>query len=299
MTKKSMQPLIITLIAPADKKTESRYFHDVWDGLKARGFHVAELLWLAEKEACDIVVEGANLKELKANTAEMLLDHPIDFAVQSREGRRKKLLISDMDSTLIGQECIDELADFVGKKEEVAAITEKAMRGEMDFRAALTHRVSLLKGLKEEVLQRAFDERITMTPGAKELVSVMRQHGAYALLVSGGFTFFTSRVKDALGFQEDHANTLEIAQGALTGNVVPPILDKEAKLASLKSTCARLGITTEEALAVGDGANDLPMIREAGMGVAYRAKPVVREEADMALNHCDLSALLFVQGYHR
>lgn len=294
-----MQTLIITLIVPSDKKTESRYFHDIWDGLKARGFHVAELIWLAEKEACDIVVEGANLQELKENVSEVVENHPIDFAVQPRDGRQKKLLISDMDSTLIGQECIDELADFVGRKEEVSAITERAMRGELEFKEALTHRVSLLKGLKANTLQRVFDERITMNPGAKELVETMRAHGAYTLLVSGGFTFFTSRVKEVLGFEEDHANTLGTADGELTGLVVPPILDKEAKLASLKSTCARLGISTQEAMAVGDGANDLPMIREAGMGVAYRAKPVVRAEADMALNYCDLSALLFVQGYKK
>ncbi|MFO1242873.1 MAG: phosphoserine phosphatase SerB [Rickettsiales bacterium] len=294
-----IQPLVVTLMVPRDKKQESRFFHHAWDALKARGFHVAELEWLSDNEACDITVEGADFAELKKNVTETVESHPIDFAVQPKEGRRKKLLISDMDSTLIGQECIDELADFVGKKEEVSAITERAMRGELDFKEALTHRVSLLKGLREDVLQRAFDERITMNAGGRELVETMRANGAYTLLVSGGFTFFTSRVRDALGFQEDHSNVLDVAEGALTGKVVPPILDKEAKLASLKTTCARLGISTHDVMAIGDGANDLPMIKEAGMGVAYRAKPVVRAEADMALNHCDLSALLFVQGYKK
>ena len=231
--------------------------------------------------------------------AEVIKDAPVDFAVQPEEGRKKKLLISDMDSTLIAQECIDELADFVGKKKEVSEITEKAMRGELEFKEALQHRVSLLKGLQEDILERAYKERITLTPGAAELAKTMRANGAYTLLVSGGFTFFTSRVRDALGFEEDQSNLLEIKNGMLTGNVVPPILDKESKRNALLSACRRLGITTGQAMAVGDGANDLPMIKEAGMGVAFRAKPIVRAEADMALNHCDLSALLYVQGYKK
>lgn len=284
---------VITLMTPPEFPLSTALAEEYRTALGA-----SRVAWLAENEACDLFVDG-EIAALKARVAEAVRDAPVDFAVQAETGRDKRLLISDMDSTLIGQECIDELADFVGKKKEVSEITEQAMRGELEFKEALAHRVSLLKGLREEVLERAFSERITLTPGAAQLVKTMRARGAYTLLVSGGFTFFTSRVKEALGFEEDQSNRLEIESGMLTGNVMPPILDKEAKRDALLSACRRLGITPDQAMAVGDGANDLPMIKEAGMGVAFRAKPIVRTEADMALNYCDLSALLYVQGYRK
>jgi len=204
-----------------------------------------------------------------------------------------------MYSTLIEQECIDELADAVGLKEKVSSITERAMNGELDFESALRERVALLKGLPESELERVYKEKITLMPGARDLVATMRKHGAYCLIVSGGFTFFTSRVRMALGFDADRSNKLLAENGQLIGKVEEPILGKEAKLAALEETCAERGINLADALAVGDGANDLPMLMAAGSGVAYHAKPVVEAQAQIAIRHCDLSALLFLQGYSR
>lgn len=218
----------------------------------------------------------------------------VDVIVQPSQYQRKKLLICDMDSTMITVECIDELADFVGKKQQVARITDRAMNGELDFAAALTERVALLKGLPEADLQACYDSRVTMSPGAKELVSAMRQAGGHCVLVSGGFDFFTSRVRTELGFDEDYSNRLEVADGKLTGRVIPPILGKEMKLQVLQEQVARLKIHVEEVLALGDGANDLPMLLAAGLGVAYRAKPNVRAQALHHLNFASLDALKFV-----
>lgn len=255
--------------------------------------------WLADNVACDIPVQAANREEVEARVQQMIGDLPYDAVVQTPQGRRKKLLICDMDSTMITIECIDELADFVGKKAEVSLITERAMNGELDFPSALRERVALLKGLPESVLQQCYDERVKMMPGARQLVTTMRSHGAYSVLVSGGFTFFTSRVRQALGLDEDHSNRLESDKGHLTGNVILPILGKEAKLETLENTCAIRNIQPDEVLAVGDGANDLPMLLAAGMGVAYHAKPVVRAQAKARISHCDLTAMLYLQGYRQ
>jgi phosphoserine phosphatase len=227
------------------------------------------------------------------------LPQECDAITQRTKHRRKTLLISDMDSTLIEQECIDELADYLGIKAQVATITERAMNGELDFKDALRERVGLLKGLPESALQEVYDSRITLMSGARTLVQTMRAQGAYCLLVSGGFTFFTRRIAERLGFHDDHANQLDFVEGRLSGQVIEPILDKESKLQSLLSTAAQRGMDAIDALAVGDGANDLPMLLAAGLGVAYHAKPVVQQSAQAALNHNDLSALLFVQGYAR
>ncbi len=224
---------------------------------------------------------------------------PVDFIIQPTHGRKKKLLVADMDSTLITVECIDELADFVGKKTEVAAITERAMNGDLDFEAALNERVALLAGLPESTLEQCYNERVKLMPGARELVQTMKKNGAKTVLVSGGFTFFTSRVREALGFDEDHSNTLEVKDGLLTGKVVPPILGKEAKLEKLKDVYTHENISRNYTLAVGDGANDIPMLKEAGLGVAYRAKPRVQDQAWARINHNDLSALLYLQGYKK
>ncbi|MGO8739513.1 phosphoserine phosphatase SerB [Rhodoblastus sp.] len=224
---------------------------------------------------------------------------PVDIFVQPVEGRRKKLLLADMDSTMIGQECVDELADFAGLKEMVAEITERAMRGEIAFEPALRERVALLAGLDAGVVDKAIQERITLTPGGRALVQTMRAHGAYTALVSGGFTVFTARVGEAIGFHENRANILEIENGRIAGRVAEPILGKAAKLATLKELTATHGLTHHETLAIGDGANDLAMLEEAGLGVAYHAKPAVAAAAQARVDHGDLTALLYAQGFAR
>ena len=223
----------------------------------------------------------------------------VDLVVQAAEGRRKRLLLADMDSTMIEQECIDELADEAGVGAHVAGITARAMNGELDFEAALRERVGLLKGLPETVIARVYQDRITFMPGGKALLATMKAHGGYAALVSGGFTAFTSRVAAELGFDENRANTLNAENGVLTGTVGMPILGKQAKLDALLEITARLGITPEDALAVGDGANDLAMLNRAGAGVALHAKPSVAAQCDIRVNYGDLTALLFLQGYAR
>ena len=229
---------------------------------------------------------------------DQLLSHlPVDYCLQPRAGRAKSLLIADMDSTIINVECLDELADFAGLKGEISAITERAMRGELAFEGALCERVGMLKGLAVAALQRTYDERIHLNPGARTLVRTMATHGARCALVSGGFTFFTGRVAEAAGFHSHRANTLIEADGKLTGQVGEPILGKEAKLAALREDADALGIPLSATLAVGDGANDLAMIEAAGLGVAYRAKPVVAERAHARVDHADLTALLYFQGY--
>ncbi len=220
-----------------------------------------------------------------------------DWAITPQANRRKKLLVSDMDSTIIGQECLDELADFAGLKAQVSAITERAMRGELDFAAALTTRVAMLKGLELAALEACYAERVSLNPGAKELVATMKARGARTTLVSGGFRFFTSRVARAAGFDADRANTLLDDGTSLAGAVAQPILGREAKLAALLEESAALGLTPQDAIAIGDGANDLDMIRAAGLGVAYKAKPVVAAETLARIEHTDLTAALFFQGY--
>lgn len=223
----------------------------------------------------------------------------IDMVVQKAEGRKKRLLIADMDSTMIQQECIDELADEAGVGAHVAAITARAMNGELDFAAALRERVGLLNGLPESVIERVLRDRISFMPGGAVLLATMKAQGAYAALVSGGFTAFTEAVAAKLGFDENRANLLQVAEGKLTGTVAEPILGKEAKLLALNEICARLGITPDQAIAVGDGANDLPMLLAAGTGVALHAKPRVQADCDIRVNHGDLTALLYLQGYSR
>ncbi|HAE26523.1 phosphoserine phosphatase SerB, partial [Hyphomonas adhaerens] len=220
-----------------------------------------------------------------------------DTAVLPAASGCKSLLISDMDSTIIGQECLDELADFAGLKAEVSAITERAMRGELDFEGALTTRVAMLKGLGLDALEQAYSERITLNPGAKTLVETMKADGAETVLVSGGFTYFTSRVAAAAGFHTHRGNTLVDDGKALTGEVGRPILGREAKLSALDEFAAAKGIGRDEVIALGDGANDLAMIKASGLGIAYHAKPVVAAEAHASIEHTDLRAALFFQGY--
>jgi len=224
---------------------------------------------------------------------------PVDVVCQRNGHRRKKLFVADMDSTMIGQECIDELAAFVGMKEHVAAITERAMRGEIAFEPALRERVALLKGLSADVVDKVIAERITLTPGGRELVMTMRANGAYTALVSGGFTLFTTRIGKTIGFHEDRSNELIVEDGKLAGLVREPILGREAKLASLIELRDARSIARQDTMAVGDGANDLAMLGEAGLGVAFHAKPAVAEAAHARIDHSDLTALLFIQGYRR
>lgn len=238
---------------------------------------------------------GADIDALRS----ALAPAPLDVAILSVEGRRKKLFLADMDSTMIGQECIDELADYAGMKAHVAAITERAMRGEIAFEPALRERVALLKGLPASVVDEVIAERIRLTPGGPELVRTMKANGAYTLLVSGGFTLFTGPVSTAIGFDAHRSNLLLIDRGSFAGTVAEPILGREAKLASLLELRAARGLGPTETLAVGDGANDLAMLHEAGLGVAYHAKPQVAASAHVRIDHGDLTALLYLQGYTR
>ena len=230
---------------------------------------------------------------------ESLQAQAVDLVLQPAEGRRKRLLLADMDSTMIQQECIDELADEAGVGAYVADITARAMNGELDFEAALRERVGLLKGLSESVIESVWRDRITFMPGGKALLATMKANGAYAALVSGGFTAFTGRVAAALGFDENRANTLLAEGGRLTGTVADPILGKQAKLDALEEIAARLGLDIAQTMAVGDGANDLAMLNRSGAGVALHAKPSVAAQCDIRVNHGDLTALLFIQGYAR
>lgn len=256
-----------------------------------------DAVWLDPGVAAEFALEAmpANLWEVWDGFQAM----GIDLAVQPAVGRKKRMLIADMDSTMIQQECIDELADEAGVGAYVAGITARAMNGELEFDAALRARVGLLRGLEEAVIARVIRDRITLMPGGPALVATMRGHGGYAALVSGGFTAFTGAIAGVLGFDENRANTLLVEDGRLTGAVAEPILGRAAKVQALEEISARLGISPADAVAVGDGANDLGMLGLAGMGVALHAKPSVQAECQVRVNHGDLTALLYLQGYRR
>ncbi len=256
-----------------------------------------DAVWLDPN--CAAEFEVAKLPKNLGDIRESLNVEGVDLICQPSAGRRKRLLLADMDSTMIRQECVDELAAAAGIGEQVATITARAMNGELDFEAALTERVALLKGLPEATIAEVLATRITMMPGGATLVATMRAHGAHAALVSGGFTAFTEAVAAQLGFHEHRANTLLVEGGVLTGAVAQPILGREAKVAALEDLTAKLGLTDDDVLAIGDGANDLGMLQRAGLGVAVHAKPVVQAQAAHAVNHGDLTALLFAQGYAR
>ncbi|SPF79267.1 Phosphoserine phosphatase [Aliiroseovarius pelagivivens] len=251
--------------------------------------------WLAPDEAAEFSLDA--LPDNRWDVWGDLQKMGVDLIILPAEGRKKKMLLADMDSTMIQQECIDELADEAGVGERVKDITARAMNGELDFEGALTERVGLLKGLPESVIGDVLANRITLMPGGQALLATMKANGAYAALVSGGFTAFTAHVAATLGFDENRANTLNVADGALTGTVGMPILGREAKVQALKEITARLGLSHDDVMAVGDGANDLGMLGLAGAGVALHAKPSVAAECDIRINHGDLTALLFIQGY--
>ncbi len=256
-----------------------------------------DALWLSPDEAAEfpVALMPANLWEVWGNLQGMR----VDLVVQPEGGRRKAMLLADMDSTMIQQECIDELADEAGVGAHVRDITARAMNGELDFEGALIERVALLNGLDAAVIDRVLSQRITMMPGGATLLATMKAHGAYCALVSGGFTAFTAHVAARLGFDEHRANTLIMRDGRLTGEVGRPILGRDAKVQALHDIASARAITVEDAIAVGDGANDLGMLGEAGTGVALHAKPSVAAQCDIRINHGDLSALLFLQGYGR
>ncbi|WP_291848778.1 phosphoserine phosphatase SerB [Bradyrhizobium sp.] len=256
--------------------------------------------WLFDEVAVDIpFASQENVKAIEARLQQVRGDLPIDIVVQPEAARRKKLFLADMDSTMIGQECIDELADFAGLKAHVAAITERAMRGEIEFEPALRERVALLKDMPVSVVDEVLASRITPTPGGRELVSTMRANGAWTCLISGGFTLFTNAVAARIGFQENRANELKLRNGKLTGEVTEPILGRAAKLATLIELRDSFDLDAIDTLVTGDGANDLGMIEAAGLGVAYHAKPAVAAAAAARIDHGDLTALLYAQGYRR
>lgn len=283
--------LTLSLIAsPRNANLESALLDSLrrsWDGGDAR--------WLNPAIAAEFQMPAlpGDLEQVQAD----LQTISIDLAVQPTHGRRKSVLLADMDSTMIGQECIDELAAMAGVGERVAAITARAMNGELNFHQALIERVGLLAGLRESVVDDVLASRITLAPGGRELVATMRAHGAWTALVSGGFTAFSGPVGRMLGFDEDRANTLLTEDGVLTGHVALPVLGREAKIDALEEITAARGLTPADVIAVGDGANDLGMLQLAGTGVALHAKPVVAAQAQVRINHGDLTALLYLQGY--
>jgi len=289
--------LVATLICnPAEPELDSTAI----DAARAALPSPEQAEWLFEGVAADIrFSSNDDMRTISDVLREALKELRVDAVVQPLLDRRKKLLLADMDSTMIGQECIDELADFAGLKAHVAAITERAMRGEIEFEPALRERVALLKGLPVTVVDEVLKSRITLTPGAIELVRTMRAHGAYTCLVSGGFTLFTKAVAEMIGFQENRANVLLVENGKLTGKVAEPILGREAKLATLVDLRESFDLDNLDTMVVGDGANDLAMIEQAGAGVAYHAKPAVAAAAGARIDHGDLTALLYMQGYKR
>ena len=289
---------ILTLVAShTEKPVTKRHIKEIRN---IAGFYNIDIdkksHWLAKDKALDLNAAEKPQKALLDHIRDFLKDDAIDVFVTNPVGRKKKLLLADMDSTIVAEETLDELAGYAGLKEDIAAITKQAMEGHLDFHGALRKRVSLLKGLESEKLQETLDFT-KINPGARELVATMRENGATCVLVSGGFTFFTDAIAENLGFQHHHGNRLKIVDQKLTGEVIEPIEDKHSKLGYLRSYCADLGLEDKDAMTIGDGANDLPMLKAAGFGVGYHAKPLVNEELSNLIIHGDLSSALYAQGY--
>lgn len=293
-----MQQVLTLTADPNGLSLDNSTLDAVRTAIEKAGARLDGVNWLAREVAADLPFEGPDIAAAEAAARSALGTRAIDILAQPAEGRRKRLLLADMDSTIVGIETLDELADFAGVKDKVAAITVRSMAGEVDFVEALEERVAMLKGLPVEALERAW-ARVYLLPGAQSLVRTMRKHGALTALVSGGFRFFTGRVRDLVGFDYDESNTLEVKNGRLTGRVVPPIINRDGKFNALKRLCEEHRIPISASLAVGDGANDLQMIRAAGLGVAYRGKPAVAAAARARVDHADLTALLYFQGYRR
>ncbi|MFD2204047.1 phosphoserine phosphatase SerB [Kiloniella antarctica] len=290
---------VATLVAPtASSLLDYATVQTISTCLKAHGATLGAEDWLSDNEACDIFFSELELSVAKDLIHNEIAGAKIDLSVQETSNRRKKLLVADMESTIIPQEMIDELAVRHGIGDEIALITGKSMRGELNFEESLRERVALLKGIEEKELE-SLSSIMTLNPGADTLVKTMRGHGAYTALVSGGFTYFTSQIKDLCGFDEDRANDLKIENNKLTGMVGEPILGREAKLEVTEALVQQLSITLSDVCAVGDGANDLAMLSAVGMGVGYHAKPIVKETAAFQVEHTNHLALLFYQGYRR
>jgi phosphoserine phosphatase len=286
----------LTLIAAEVGLLDLALIDGVRDALFRLGAEVGRPDWLAADRACDIAFGDLNTDQADAAARSVIGEHAIDVVAQPAAGRRKQLLVADMESTLIRNEMLDELAEFVGLGAEIATVTARAMNGELDFEAALDARVALLAGLPAATLDEAAT-RITEMPGARQLIATMRHHGAYTAIVSGGFRFFTSKVRAQLGLDIDFANDLLIEDGVLTGAVARPILGRQAKYDTLVQLATAHGLPLSATLSVGDGANDLDMILAAGLGIAFHAKPAVAARAKWRIEDCDLTALLYVQGY--
>tara|TARA_B100000614_G_scaffold256391_1_gene274865 strand:+ start:291 stop:1187 length:897 start_codon:yes stop_codon:yes gene_type:complete len=288
---------VLTLIAGSPDPHLNALAADAREKLRSAGARVAEPDFLASDIACDLLFVDLEPAAAEAAAREVVGDAPIDHVVQPTAGRRKKLMIADMDSTIVNVETLDELAAHAGVKDKVKSITERAMRGEIDFRGALRERVAMLAGLPATALQETFDHAVGLNPGAETLMATLRAAGVFTALVSGGFTFFTDRIRARLGFDDAQANVLDIVDGHLTGRVREPIINRDGKRTALVELCIRHEFDFSEAIAVGDGANDLPMLQTAGMGVAYHAKPLVAAGAKARIDHGDLTALLYLQGY--
>lgn len=290
------QPLIATLITNPKHPILSVELSDK----ASKAVNASNVYWLCDGVACDIALPQGTLKEQALKSLKKCLEGlPIDIIVQQQDLRRKKLLLADMDSTMIEQECIDELAEEAGLRDHIASITKRAMNGEIEFEPALRERVALLKGLPLSIVEEVINKRITLMPGGKTLINTMRKNGAYTALVSGGFTLFTIKIAETLGFDEHNANILNHDGEKLGGTVSEPILGQQAKQDKLLELCKRLNLTPQDTIAVGDGANDLAMLKAAGSGVALHAKPVVAEAASMRIDYSDLTALLYIQGYRK
>jgi phosphoserine phosphatase len=292
-----MTSFVLTLIGNAESAPlESAHIKRVFQCLELNG----ETEWLAEREACDLFINSQLSAELITNKSrEALTGCSIDAVCTLAEGRRKRLLISDMDSTVINQECIDELADAMGLGSQIREITASVIQGDISFSEALRKRLGLMKGMESKILESVYEQRISLKTGARTMVQTMRHHGAFCILVSGGFTYFTSRIASRLGFHSHQGNELIFSDGMLTGEVQDPILGRSAKLDTLMSLCGENGLTPADVLAVGDGANDIKMIQAAGLGVAFHDTGSLREQANAFIEHGDLSAILYIQGFHK
>ena len=292
-------PSVLTLVAGAHNGPLTRdHVKQVQTALDPLGVATGEVIWLAEEKACDIELEACDVDQVEAAVEQALSRTQIDIFAQAKEGRRKSLLLADMDSTIIEEESLDELAGFLGLKDKIAAITARAMAGELDFEAAVTERVGLLAGLPESDILEAVGQ-MTINPGAKELVATMKANGATCLLVSGGFEHFTGAVAEQLGFDDHQGNQLEIKDGKMTGKIAGTIRNQQAKLDKLNEMAVSLCLPLSATMSVGDGANDVPMLQAAGSGVAYYGKAVAEAAARFRVKHSDLATLLYIQGYRQ
>jgi len=292
-----MKPYVLTLIGNAESAPlQPLHIERVLQCLESP----AETDWLAEKEACDLFINShLSAEAITEKTRDVLVEFSIDAVCTLVEGRRKKLLISDMDSTVIDQECIDELADAIGIGSQIREITASVIRGDISFSEALRKRLAMMKGMENKVLENVYEQRISLKTGARTLVQTMRHHGAFCILVSGGFTYFTSRIAAQLGFHDHQGNELIFNQGKLTGEARDPILGSSAKLNTLMSLCDEKGLSPADVLAVGDGANDIKMIQAAGLGVSFHDTGSLREQSDAVIDFSDLTALLYIQGFRK